>query len=59
MGQPIGVMFSSIAVMMDIYGINDPEERVEVFEKIQIIDHIRLKHSNNSETIGKRTVQKR
>jgi hypothetical protein len=58
MGQPIGIMFSSIVAILDLYGINEFEERIEVFEKIQMIDHIRLKNSQQ-ETIGKRAVQKR
>ena len=58
MGQPIGIMFTSIVALMDVYCIDDKEERIEIFEKIQLIDHIRLKHSQQ-ETIGKRSVQKR
>ncbi|PKP53818.1 MAG: hypothetical protein CVT92_02480 [Bacteroidetes bacterium HGW-Bacteroidetes-1] len=57
MGQPIGIMFTSIVAMLDIYCIFDVEERVEIFEKIQLIDSIRLKMSAQ-ETIGKRSVQK-
>jgi hypothetical protein len=58
MGSPIGIMFTAIVALLDIYCINDPEERIEVFEKIQIVDSIRLRLSHQ-ETIGKRSVQKR
>jgi hypothetical protein len=57
MGQPIGIMFTAIVAMLDIYCIFDIEERVEIFEKIQLIDSIRLKMSAQ-ETIGKRSLQK-
>lgn len=57
MGQPIGILFSSIVAMLDIYNIFDSEDRIEVFEKIQLIDMIRLKLSSQ-ETIGKRNPQK-
>jgi len=54
MGQPIGILFQSILALFDIYGIIDIDERREIFEKIQIVDHIRLK-SASSELVNKRT----
>lgn len=54
MGQPIGILFQSILALFDIYGIIDIDERREIFEKIQIVDHIRLK-SAASELVNKRT----
>jgi len=52
MGQPLGILFSSILALFDIYGIIEGELRIEIFEKIQKIDEIRLR-SMSGETIGK------
>ena len=57
MGTPIGIMFTSIVAILDIYNIVNVEDRIEIFEKIQLIDSIRLKLSHQ-ETIGKRNLQK-
>jgi hypothetical protein len=46
MGQPLGIYFSSILAIFDIYGIIDIDERRELFEKIQLIDKVRLKISS-------------
>jgi len=56
MGQPIGIIFQSILALFDIYGIIDTYERREIFEKIQIIDHIRLKAAA-SDLVNKRTTK--
>ena len=53
MGQPIGIIYQSILAIFDIYDIVNREERRELFEKITIIDSIRLKHSN-SELINRK-----
>jgi len=58
MGTPIGIMFTSIVALLDIYCIYDAETRIEIFEKIQIIDGIRLKQSTQ-ETIGKKSLTKK
>jgi len=53
MGQPIGIIYQSILAIFDIYVIVNREERRELFEKITIIDAIRLK-SSNSELINRK-----
>jgi hypothetical protein len=46
MGQPLGILFSSILALFDIYGIIDIDERRELFEKIILVDQIRLRQSS-------------
>jgi len=56
MGDVLGIKFEAIGFIFDLHGIDDLEEKRFLFEKIQIIDIIRLKSSRNkSATIGKQT----
>lgn len=53
MGDVLGIKFEAIEFLLDLYGIDDLEERRFLFEKIQIIDIIRMKNSRKSSgTIG-------
>jgi hypothetical protein len=55
MGDVLGIKFEAIDFIFNLYCIDDPEERRFLFEKIQIIDIIRLKNSRNSSgTIGRK-----
>lgn len=58
MGQPIGIMFTSILALFDIYDIIDKDDRRELFEKIQLIDEIRLKQAT-SDIVAKRGINKK
>ncbi len=42
MGEVLGINFTAIEFIFDIYGIIDPYERRLLFEKIQLVDNIRL-----------------
>ena len=53
MGEVLGIKFEAIEFLLNLYGIDDLEERRFLFEKIQIIDIIRMKNSRKSSgTIG-------
>ncbi len=41
MGEVLGINFTAIEFIFDIYGIIDPYERRLLFEKIQLVDNIR------------------
>lgn len=43
MGDILGIKFEAIQFLFDIYGIIDRDERLDLFEKIQIIDTARMK----------------
>lgn len=45
MGDILGIKFEAIEFVFDLYAIHNLEERRELFEKIQIIDIIRLKRN--------------
>jgi len=51
MGDVLGIKFEAIAFIFDLYEIYEPEERQFYFEKIQIIDIIRLKSKSSGGTI--------
>jgi hypothetical protein len=55
MGDVLGIKFEAIDFIFNLYDITDIEEKRFLFEKIQIIDIIRLKCSRNRETIGKQS----
>lgn len=43
MGEVLGIRFEAIEAILNIYRIEDPQIRVELFEKISIIDGVRMK----------------
>lgn len=53
MGDILGIKFEAIEFLLNLYGVEDLESQRELFEKIQIIDIIRLRYSKKSGgTIG-------
>ena len=57
MGDIIGIRFEAIESIMNIYGIMDSEERVDLFEKIIEIDTVRAK-IRNKELITRKQTEK-
>ena len=47
MGEIIGINFSAIQFIFDLYGILDSELRVELFEKILEIDSVRTRRRSD------------
>lgn len=46
MGEIIGIQFSAIEFILSIYQIYDPDVRCDLFEKILLIDTVRIKMKN-------------
>lgn len=57
MGDVLGIKFEAIQFLFDIYGIIDKEERLELFEKIQIIDTARMQ-ARSEQLINKQNSDK-
>jgi len=57
MGEVLGIRFEAIESILNIYGIEDPEKRVEIFEKIVIIDSVRMKFKSQ-ELLSKKEADK-
>lgn len=53
MGEVLGISFSAIEFVMEIYEITDPYERRILFEKIQLLDSLRLRAIKASSKRGK------
>lgn len=47
MGEPLGIKFEAIGFIFDLYGIHDDTEKIELFEKITLIDSVRLKYKRD------------
>ena len=46
MGDILGIRHEAIESILNIYGIANQEQRVELFEKVCIIDGVRMKFRN-------------
>ena len=57
MGDILGIKFEAIQFLFDIYGIIDSVERLDLFEKIQIIDTARMK-ARSEQIVNKQNTAK-
>lgn len=58
MGDCLGIKFEAIDFIFGIYSIYDPNERLELFEKIQAIDSVRLRLKRDELIRSKHEIKK-
>lgn len=59
MGEPLGIRFEAINFIFDLYGIEDQSYKEDLFEKILLIDSVRMGYKSQELIRRKQTKDKK